>query len=109
MTRMRDLHVKWMKDPEYRKEYEALEEEFALAHAMIEARAKAGLTQEELAERMQTSQSAIARLESGKGRPSTRTLQRFASATGTRLRFSFEPVKNPDSAQRTRPRRSHVG
>lgn len=95
MTKMRDLHAKWMKDPAYRKEYDALEEEFALARAMIEARAQAGLTQEELAERMKTSQSVVARLESGRTRPSTRTLERFAEATGTRLRFSFEPVQRP--------------
>lgn len=95
MTRMKVLHAKWMKDPEYRKEYDALEEEFALANAMIEARAKAGLTQEELAERMETSQSTIARLESGRTKPSTRTLERFAKATGTRLRFSFEPAQKP--------------
>jgi transcriptional regulator with XRE-family HTH domain len=91
MSKIRDLHAEWMKDPEYREEYDALEEEFALVHAMIEARAKAGLTQEELAQRMETSQSVIARLESGRTRPSTRTLERFAKATGTRLRFSFEP------------------
>jgi transcriptional regulator with XRE-family HTH domain len=90
MTKIKDLHAKWMKDPEYRREYENLEAEFALAKAMIEARARAGLTQEELAERMKTSQSVIARLESGRTRPSTRTLERFAQATGTRLRFSFE-------------------
>ena len=92
MTRMKDLHAEWMRDPEYSKEYDLLEEEFALAHAMIEARARAGLTQEELAERMETTQSAIARLESGRVKPSTRTLERFAKATGTRLRFSFEPA-----------------
>jgi transcriptional regulator with XRE-family HTH domain len=91
MSKIKNLHAEWMKDPEYRKEYDALEQEFALAHAMIEARAKAGLTQEELAQRMETSQSVIARLESGRTRPSTRTLERFAKATGTRLRFSFEP------------------
>ncbi|PKA44030.1 transcriptional regulator [Rhizobium sullae] len=92
MTKMKDLHAEWMKDDEYRKEYEALEEEFALAHAMIEARAKAGLTQEELAQRMDTSQSAIARLESGRMKPSARTLERFARATGTHLRITFEPM-----------------
>ena len=92
MTKMKDLHAEWMKDKEYRKEYEALEEEFALAHAMIEARAKAGLTQEELAQRMDTSQSAIARLESGRMKPSARTLERFAKATGTHLRITFEPM-----------------
>jgi transcriptional regulator with XRE-family HTH domain len=78
-----------MQDEEYRREYEALEEEFALARAMIEARSKAGLTQEELAERMQTSQSTIARLESGKTMPSGKTLAKLAKATGTRLEIRF--------------------
>jgi transcriptional regulator with XRE-family HTH domain len=93
MTKITDLHKKWMKDPEYRQEYESLEEEFALASAIIEARSRAGLTQEELAARMETSQSAIARLESGRTIPSGRTLKRFARATGTRLRISFEPAR----------------
>ena len=93
MTKIADLHKKWMKDPEYRREYEGLEEEFALASAIIAARAQAGLTQEELATRMETSQSAIARLESGRTIPSGRTLKRFARATGTRLRISFEPAR----------------
>ena len=35
MTKISDLHKKWMKDPEYRREYEGLEEEFALASAII--------------------------------------------------------------------------
>ena len=85
------LFDEWHKDPEYMKEYDALEEEFALASAVIGARARAGLTQEELAERMGTSQSAIARLESGRSRPSTTTLAKLAAATGTKLRVSFEP------------------
>lgn len=90
MTRIKDLHSEWMKDSEYRQEYEGLAGEFELARALIEARANAGLTQEQLAERMETSQSAIARMESGKVMPSGRTLERFAKATGTRLRISFE-------------------
>lgn len=92
MTKMKDLHTKWMKDADYRKEYDALEVEFALAQAVIEARVNAGLTQEELARRMDTSQSAIARLESGRMKPSARTLERFAKATGTHLRITFEPI-----------------
>jgi transcriptional regulator with XRE-family HTH domain len=83
-----------MKDPDYRREYDALEEEFALASALIEARSRAGLTQEELAARMETSQSAIARMESGRTIPSGTTLKRFARATGTRLRITFEPAKS---------------
>lgn len=86
------LFEEWHKDPEYVREYAALEEEFALAKALIKARADADLTQEEIAKRMGTTQSAIARLEGGKSRPSTATLAKFAKATGTRLRVSFERV-----------------
>ncbi len=93
MTRLKDLHKKWMKDPEYRKEYDALEEEFTLIAAVAKARARAGLSQAELARRMKTTQSTIARLESGRAHPSTRTLSRLAKATGHRLKIEFEPVK----------------
>ncbi len=69
MTRIRELHEQWMNNPEYRAEYERLASEFELARALIEARTEAGLTQEELADRMRTTQSAIARMESGKRFP----------------------------------------
>lgn len=91
-TALDELHGQWLKWPGYKEAYEALEQEFTLASTMIEARARAGLTQEQLAERMHTTQTVIARLESGKIKPSTRTLERFAAATGMRLRISFEPV-----------------
>ena len=87
----------WMKDPEFRAAYDSLEDEFALATALIRARGEADMTQEEVAQAMGTTQAVIARLESGRSRPSTRTLERFAKATGTRLRISFEPEK-PGSA-----------
>ena len=95
MTQIKDLHKRWMKDPAYRKAHQAVAPEFELAHAVIQARAQAGLTQQELAQRMATTQSVIARLESGRVRPSTQTLDRLARATGTRLRISFErmPVR----------------
>ncbi len=90
MTSVRDLHEKWSEDPAYRKAYEELGPEFELARALIEARTRAGLTQAQLAKRMRTTQSVIARLEGGRVRPSTKTLERIARATGTRLRISFE-------------------
>jgi transcriptional regulator with XRE-family HTH domain len=93
MTKIGDLHKKWMKDPSYRKEYDAMEEEFALMLAVAKARQRAGLSQAELAKRMRTTQSAVARLESGRGLPSTRTLTRFAKATGHRLKISFDPIR----------------
>jgi ribosome-binding protein aMBF1 (putative translation factor) len=87
------LFDEWDKDPEFRAAYDALEEEFARANMVIGARAYANLSQAELAERMGTSQSAIARLESGRTKPSTRTLEKLAAATGMRLRIVLEPVK----------------
>ena len=92
MTKVSDLHQKWMKNKDYRKAHEDLAPEFALARAVINARVTAGLTQEQLAQRMNTTQSVIARLESGRTRPSTQTLERLAVATGTRLQISFEPA-----------------
>ena len=93
MTKVSDLHRKWMKNKEYRKAYDELAPEFALARAVIKARVTSGLTQEQLAQRMETTQSVIARLESGRTRPSTQTLERLANATGTRLKISFEPAR----------------
>lgn len=89
-----DLHKKWMKDPEYRREYESLQEEFNLVASLIEARTRAGLTQDQVAKRMKTTQAVIARLEGGKSKPSTRTLERYAEATGSRLRISLEPLQS---------------
>ena len=91
MARISDMHKKWMKEPRYRKAYQALEEEFVLASAVIDARNRAGLTQQELARKMVTTQPVVARLESGGTRPSMRTLERLAKATGSRLLISFQP------------------
>jgi transcriptional regulator with XRE-family HTH domain len=91
MARITELHKKWMKEPEYRKAYEALEEEFVFASAVIDVRNRAGLTQRELARKMGTTQPVVARLESGRSRPSMRTLEKLADATGSRLVVSFAP------------------
>ena len=88
---MGDQRKNWMKEPKYRKAYEALEEEFVLASAVLDACNRAGLTQEELAKKMKTTQPVVARLESGRTRPSMRTLERLAEATGSRLLISFAP------------------
>jgi ribosome-binding protein aMBF1 (putative translation factor) len=84
---------RWEKQPGFKRAYDALEDEFVLAAALIDARGRAGLSQEDLAVRMETSQQAVSRLEGGQGNPSVKTLQRFAKATGTRLKISFEPLK----------------
>jgi transcriptional regulator with XRE-family HTH domain len=72
-----------------RREYDKLKEEFELLDEILKARTEAGLTQAELAERIGTTQSAVARMETaiGKHSPSIATLKRYASALGYRLRF----------------------
>lgn len=86
-----EAFAEWEQNPKFRKAYDALENEFSLVRAIIAARLRSGLTQEELAKLMGAKQSLVARLESGGTMPSTRTLERFAKATGTRLRITFEP------------------
>lgn len=93
MTKVKDLHGEWMKEPGYKSAYDALDDEFQLAKTLIEARKQAGLSQDQLARRMKTSQSYVARIESGQVRPSTKALERFARATGTRLKITFEPAE----------------
>ncbi len=85
MTRLKELKDRFMQDPAFREEYARADEEFALVEALVRARAAANLTQAELARRIGTTQSAIARLEGGKVSPSFATLRRYAQATGTRL------------------------
>lgn len=79
-------------DPEYKAAYESMEEEFALIEALMKARRRSRLSQAEIASRMGTTESAVSRLESGRVKPSTRTLERYAAATGHRLKISFEPL-----------------
>jgi ribosome-binding protein aMBF1 (putative translation factor) len=88
-----EVFREWRKDPAYVAAYDALEEEFALAEALIEARSQADMTQSEVAAAMGTTQAVVARLESGRSLPSTRTLQRYANATNTNLRIRFEPKR----------------
>jgi transcriptional regulator with XRE-family HTH domain len=99
-----DLHKEWMHKPSYRREYEALEEEYALVAALLQARAHAGLTQAQVARRMKTTQTAVARLEGGRVKPSTRTLENYAAATGHRLVIRLEPAAGTGRrAQRALP------
>ena len=79
------LKAKALADPEIRAEYEALAPEFEISTELLRARLRAGLSQADLASLMGTSQSAIARLESGQTLPSSKTLIRFAEATGSKI------------------------
>ena len=97
-----EVAKQWLKDPEFVAAYDTLEDEFTVASALIKARSDADMTQEEVARAMGTTQAVVARLESGRTLPSTRTLKRFAKATHTRLRISFEPAKPKRRGQTTK-------
>ena len=92
MTKLKDLKKRWMEDAEFREAYAQADEEYALVEALVRARTAANLTQAELARRIGTTQSAVARLEGGRVSPSFATLRRYAEATGTRLTVGLIPA-----------------
>ena len=89
-----DLFAKWHEERGYTEAYDALEEEFAIMSALITARRASGLSQDDVAKRMKTTQSAVARLEGRAHSASVETLKSYATATGHRLKITFELV-NP--------------
>jgi transcriptional regulator with XRE-family HTH domain len=84
---LKDFKARALARPSVRREYEGLREEFEILDEILKARAEAGVTQAELAARIGTTQSAVARLETARGKhsPSIETLKRYASALGYRL------------------------
>ena len=91
MSTLAQLKKKWMPDPEFRRTYDALKPEFAVARQLIAARNRAGLTQAQVARRMGTTQSTIARLESGKRPPTLGSLKRYAQAVGCEIQLRLLP------------------
>jgi predicted transcriptional regulator len=83
--KMSEVKEELLKDERFRVEFVELEDEFALASQLIEARKKAHLTQDEVAKRMGTTQSVVARLESGRPLPSLRSLKRYAQAVNGKV------------------------
>ena len=79
-----DLKSEMLANPKVEAAYDALGPEFELVRELLAARKRAGLTQAEVARRMRTTQSAVARMESGRRTPSLESLRRYATATGTR-------------------------
>lgn len=86
-----------MRDPEFRREYNALEPEYRLASSLIQLRLSKGWSQEDLAQRLKTKQSAIARLESGTSLPSLSTVKRVAKALDADLEVVLRPKARSSS------------
>jgi len=81
-----------LKNPKIKAEYERQQPEFAVIQAVIDTRVKKGITQEQLAKKLGTKQSAIARLESGRANPSVAFLKKLAQALNSNLQIKFTPL-----------------
>ena len=92
MSRFNEYRNMKLQDPEFEREYDALESEFDIIQAMIDARKQSGLTQKELAERTGINQADISKLENGTANPSIRTLRRLADGMGMKMKLVFEPI-----------------
>ena len=92
MTNFNDFLAERKQDADFKKEYDALEPEFSIIQAMIDARKATGMTQKELAEKTGITQGDISRLENGSANPSLKTLQRLAEGMGMRLKLEFQPI-----------------
>ena len=92
MKNLKDLKAELLTKPAVRQAYDAQAPEFELARELIAARTQAGLTQGDVAALMCTTQSMVASIESGRGTPSMRTVQGFASAAGARAAVRMEPL-----------------
>lgn len=90
MKTLKTFKAELLADPATHDEYVSVASEFEMARELIAARSRAGLTQGEVAERMGTTQSVVARLESGRRAPSMRTVQRYAQAVGARAVVHIE-------------------
>ncbi len=94
MSDFRKYLDKQMNNPDFKEEWDALQPEFAIIQAMIDARKQSGLTQKQLSEKTGIAQGDISKLESGNANPSLRTLQRLAAGMGMKVKIEFLPVNH---------------
>lgn len=92
MTNFKDFLEDQLKDPEIRAEWDALQPEFAIIQAMIDAEKNTGMTRQQLAEKTGIAQSDISKLETGNGNPTIKTLQKLAAGMGMVLHIEFRPA-----------------
>ena len=93
MSDLQELTNELMQDPEFVKEYEAIQPEVNITRAILDARINAGMTQVELSQKSGISQADISRLEKGTRNPSLNLLKRLAEAMDSTLSIEFIPNK----------------
>ena len=91
MQNLRDFLEEQLKDPEFRKEYEAIQPEMAVIRALVDARISQNLTQKQLSERTGINQADISKLENGTRNPSLNMLKRLADGLDMTLKLEFIP------------------
>jgi len=92
MSEFKEFLDEQLKDPEFRAEWDALEPEFAIIQAMINARTDSGMTQKQLSERSGIAQGDISKIETGNANPSLNTLKRLAFGMNMKLKIEFLPI-----------------
>ena len=94
MTFREDLQER-LKDPEFAREYKALEPEYEIIRQVIQSRSEQNITQKELADRIGIKQSNISRLESGNYNPSLEFLKKVAAGLGKEVHVEFRETSLP--------------
>jgi transcriptional regulator with XRE-family HTH domain len=105
MLTHKQLRAKALGNPEVKAEFEKLADEFALLDEFLKARTAQGLTQAQVAQKIGTTQSAVARMESGRGKhsPSLATLSKYADALGCKLEVRLVRRSRPVKSVAARP------
>ena len=98
-----EFRAELLADPEVKAAFDAMENEFALARSLISARAEAKLSQQDVADRMKTTQSAVARMESGRHAPSMTSIVKYATAVGRTIRFEIHPERTAGEERQPLP------
>lgn len=88
-----DMLAERMKNPEFRKEYEALEGEYTIKSALLQARKEQNMTQEQLSKATGIDRADISKLERGEGNPTVSSLERLAKGMNMKFRFEFIPMQ----------------
>lgn len=94
MTTFREDLEQRLKNPQFREEYEQLESDFIIMQALIDARKKLGLTQQQLAQRTKINQADISKIEKGISNPSLNTLKKLAKGMNMKLKIAFVPIED---------------
>lgn len=101
MSFIRDNLNKKLQDPRFKEAWDNSELEYQIQRQIIAQRNQRGLTQSELAQRLNTSQSVIARIENGKQNITIGNLNNIANALGCKVKVTFEEMSGPPDSSRS--------